>query len=501
MPAHHHARRLLVATALLARATVTADAATTNSWIWAPRGHARTMFEAYRNPDFGLGGATHDSWLHQRVQAGFTASYTRRWDVAADLTWGDFTGKDTDPAPTDRDLPDLLQLYGGFRGAAWWARAGRQELVYGSGRLLAAREGANQRLAHDALRLALETAGGWRTDAFLASAVRVKPDAFDNASRPDRQLLWGAYATGPAPWNHTPAVAHGVDVYALGLRQEESLLAGPGATEHRYSLGTRWWGRPAAWDYNSEAILQIGRAGDRTILAGALSLGGGHTWSEWPARPNLGLRADLISGGTGSDRSHTFNPLFQANNYFNEGGYVSPANLWNLNPRLAFTPARGLTVEFGVSWLWRFAADDAVYGPPFRIVAPAAPETDPHLGAAFNTAAEWRPTHHVGLALGYTHHRAGPSLRAAGARAWITSKRSSAWASESGLPPAGPLARGGHSPSPAPWLTTMTQQRRRSSSRSRRFFRTCPANGSGWRRCCWCWAAWRSISANRPTAT
>ncbi len=374
-------------------------------------GHARTMAESYRNRDFGFAPINDDAWVHHRVQVFGAWEHEEVFKLMAELTWGENQGMRNELAPPDEDQPDLLQLYAQMRfdleNSTLRLRAGRQLLIYGSGRLLAHREGANQRLVHDALRLGWER-GAWRVDSFIASPVRIGPAAFDNASRIDETLLWGLYAVGPSPLGPE----HGVDLYYIGLHRDSSPLA-RGEEDERHTIGTRWFGKEGPWSYNHEFILQGGEVAGRDVFAGAVSLGAGYTFDA-PLRPTLGFRGDLISGGQSADRVHTFDPLFQANNYFNEGGFVSPSNLYNLNPRLSLQITRTLTLDCGVNFLWRFDSGDNVYTPPFNTVAGAAPNGERYLGTAYNLAVSWDPHPAFDLSIGFTHHEAGASLSSVG---------------------------------------------------------------------------------------
>lgn len=391
-----------------------------DDWRFTPTGHGKTMVEAYRNPNFGLGGYSEDSWVLQRIQAGFDVAYRDSLQWFTELTWGGITGKKQPLAPPDRDDPDLLQLYvqGQLRldeSQRLVTRVGRQVLFYGSGRLISHREGANQRLAQDAARVSWrDSDSGWDIDGIVASPVRVYPDAFDNRSSPDEWLWWGVYGVGPAVGN--PGGASGTDVYYLGIRQQDSLLAGPGNTEVRHTVGTRWWDQSWPWIYNTEVIFQFGDCAGRTIIAGAASLGGGYVWELDSWVLTAAVKADAISGGDSTGNMNTFNPLFQANNYFNEGGYVSPSNLYNLNPLLTIAPLPEISVTGGVNWLWRFSPNDDVYAPPFSRVAPPAPDGQRFLGTALSLSLGWSPHPALDFSIGYTHHIVGSSLSAVGGR-------------------------------------------------------------------------------------
>jgi hypothetical protein len=390
-----------------------------SDWKLSVEGHARTMQETYRGVDFGLGDIDNDAWVHQRGQVMLRADYKSTFALATEFTWGRMWGKENPLAPPDEDKPDFLQLFAEWKHAVATAseaedtllvRAGRQTLYYGSGRLLSLREGANQRLAHDAFLISLSREQGARVDAFIASPVQIEDGAFDNTSHPDEILFWSMYAVLPSPLGKD----HFVDLYYIGLRNEDSIFAEEGGREMRHTVGTRWWSEVEPWVYNTEFILQFGEAGERDILAGAASLGVGYVFRNVPWHPTLALRADLISGGDATGDLHTFHPLFQANNYFNEGGFVSPSNLCNINPLVKLKPHPKVELTLGVNFLWRYSAEDDVYGPPLQRLAGPAPGGERYLGTAYNAAVSWQAASNTELSLGFTHHEAGPSLTSVG---------------------------------------------------------------------------------------
>lgn len=380
-------------------------------WQWDLSGHARTMSETYRNLDFGIGPVDDDTWVHQRIQA-LAGAEKEEWRFVAEFTWGRMWGKKQPLAPPDQDDVDLLQGHVQYRFQTGGddvieTRIGRQDLYYGSGRLLASREGANQRLSHDAARVSWQGSGGRRVDVFIASPVVIEPDAFDNESHFADTTFWGIYSTLPWWGEH-------LDLYYIGLRDSRSFFAPAGGHENRHTLGTRFWTADQPFICDTEVIVQGGEAGDRDIFAGATSVNVGWLFEDATWTPALVLKMDVISGGDDSGAIHTFDPLFQANNYFNEGGFISPSNLINLNPRLTLNPASCVAVNLGVNFQWRFDPDDSVYDPTLEPVVGPAPGGERYLGTAFNLSVEWTPRENTTFFLGYTHHDAGPSLTAAG---------------------------------------------------------------------------------------
>lgn len=371
------------------------------------------MAESYRNLDFGLSEVKNDTWVHQRLQAMLSLEKADRFQFATELTWGRMWGKKGDLAPPDQDDPDLLQgfIKSDFQltsATHLTVQLGRQDLYYGSGRLLASREGANQRLAHDAIRLSFLHDDAVKIDAFLASPVQISPGAFDNSSDPSGIRFWGIYGTFPIGENQI------LDAYYIGLRDEDSIFTSPGNHETRHTIGSRFSRDGDGLICNSEFIYQFGKANGHHLSAGAASLGIGWHFEDAIWSPSMILRADAISGGNETGSRHTFNPLFQANNYFNEGGFISPSNLYNLNPVLILKPNREVSINMGMNFQWRFDADDAVYGAPLQEIGGKSPGGDTYLGTAYNFSIEWAAAQKTSLFFGYTHHQAGKSLTSIG---------------------------------------------------------------------------------------
>lgn len=384
-------------------------------WEFSIDGRARTVVESYHNLYFDITGEGDDSWVHQRVQALVELERGDTFKIGSELTWGDMWERQSALGPPDRDEGDFLQLFAqgrfvGEEGDSLLVKVGRQILQYGSARLLSTREGANQRLAHDAFLLSWQREEQVRVDAFIAAPVATTPGLFDNRSHPDRTFFWSIYAVMPSPWQEES----NFDLYYIGLSDKESGFA-PGGRELRHTVGVRWWDDTGPWVRNTESIVQFGQAGEREILAGALSLGFGRLL-DGPMKPALMLRADAISGGDDKGALNTLHPLFQANNYFNQGGFLSPSNLYNINPQLILHPHSEVGVTFGVNFQWRFSDEDAIYAPPLRPIGEPSPGTNRYLGTAFNVAVTWDIRDSSQLAIGFTHHEAGPSLTAAGGK-------------------------------------------------------------------------------------
>ena len=92
-------------------------------------------------------------------------------------------------------------------------RAGRQELSYGSQRLVSVREGPNNRQSFDAVKLM----AGWKNvkaDAFFSHYVAARKGIFDDKFNKNT-LFWGNYFT----FKQVPVIG-GLDLYYLGLQRK-----------------------------------------------------------------------------------------------------------------------------------------------------------------------------------------------------------------------------------------------------------------------------------------
>jgi hypothetical protein len=171
------------------------------------------------------------------------------------------------PRPIDEKKLDLqaafLEL--STAGTHNWIkiRAGRQELEYGSGRLVDVREGPNVRFSFDGFKV-MAKINSWRIDGFARRPDVDKPGFFDNV--PNHEIgFWGVYA--PRPLSRTMSL----DVYYLGLNRKHETFQRGTAQEVRHSVGARV-SRPIAtersgWDFDYEALWQFGSFGSAKIRA------------------------------------------------------------------------------------------------------------------------------------------------------------------------------------------------------------------------------------------
>jgi hypothetical protein len=374
------------------------------NWFLSLGGDARLKYERYSEPALNQSPTDRNGFLLQRYLLHADLHATESFRAFAQLQSSLENGRAGGARPTDSDRLDLHQLFVDLAAPSSSVpstlRLGRQELAYGSQRLVSVRDSPNNRLGFDAAR-AIARPAGWRVDAFVARPVKVDPGVFDDTSH-GNPTFWGVYATGPS------RVVEGLslDVYYLGIERADAEFAAGIEREQRHSLGTRIFGRRGALDWNFEVVGQLGSFGDDSIRAWTIASDTGWTFRA-PASPRLFLRADVVSGDHGGSTLGTFNPLFPKGAYFNEAALIGPQNLLDLQPGIELSLPRNVGLSLSCDWVWRQSKDDGVYGTALNLqVAPG--ESDARFVGAFPTASlRWQPDRHLTFALYWVGYQFG----------------------------------------------------------------------------------------------
>ena len=203
--------------------------------------------------------------------------------------------------------------------------------------------------------------------------------------------------------------------YALYQRKDATFLSASGE-EDRHILNIRTAGKYAGFDWDAEAMGQVGKVGSADILAWAVGARTGYTFEDITWSPRIGLQFDVASGDgdAGDGTLGTFNPLFPNGFYFSLGGHTGYANLIHLKPSLTVQPLEDLTVMAGAGLLWRQTTQDAVYTLPSVPVAGTAGQGPAWTGAYLQVRADYRFTPALTGSLEAVHYQVGSALRDAG---------------------------------------------------------------------------------------
>lgn len=399
-------------------------------WYLSLGGEVRERYERFGNPSWGQEPEDNNGYFLQRYMLHADFHLGSRVRFFAQLKSGLEDGRKGGPRPTDEDRLDLNQAFFDVRfdfdkKRSLVLRAGRQEMAFGSSRLVSVRESPNVRQSFDGLRATL-SARGWRVDGFITKPTETDRGVFDDA--PDHtRTFWGVYAV--RPWRLLPG--GNIDLYYLGIDRKRARFDQGSAREIRNSLGTRIWGRRSAWDYNYELVYQWGSFGQGNIRAWTVASDDGYTLSGFRYRPRLGLRADVTSGDRDArdPNLQTFSALFPRGAYFGEIALVGPSNHMDLHPSLDLRIREGLTLNVDSVFFWRESLSDGIYGNAINLLRSGSISRARFIGSQPSVQAEWQVSRHVTLVGVFSHFFTGPFLRDTGpsrdvnyVTSWITYK-------------------------------------------------------------------------------
>jgi Alginate export len=286
-------------------------------------------------------------------------------------------------------------------------RLGRQEVAFGTGRLISAAEGLNVRRSFDGARLII-TRGSWQFNSTAMRLVAAQRGLFDDKSD-DGQTVWGTGGYGAHPLIKGSILA----VYYFGLDRDTLRVDEGIGHARRHVLGTRTVGRRGNFDHDQEAIVQWGHFERDDIRAWALAVEQGYTFSDRPMRPRVGYRAFIASGDhhRDDDRLGSFDPLFPGTAYSGKAALLGPTNLITIDPsvRLAVHPRVGVTADW--AWFWRTRIEDGVYGIGGTLIRTGRLSGARAVGQQGTIEIEWRADRHVTIFGTFVGFRAGRFLR------------------------------------------------------------------------------------------
>jgi hypothetical protein len=324
-------------------------------------------------------------------------------------------GRAGSPSPIDENEFDLQQAFVDLQipltdRPLATLRLGRQELSYGSARLIDVREGPNVRRKFDGARVLLSLNEAWQLDFLAVRPSEIEPGVFDDGVD-QNQALSGLYALGT--FDPLPG---GIDLYYLGFENQSGVFAQGESQEDRHTLGARLWGARGGWDWNWELIYQWGRFGAGDIRAWSLGTDTGHTWRNAAWTPRLGLSANVASGDRNPANSdlQTFNPLFPRGNYFSELALLGPRNFFNLHPFVTVRPTENLELTADVDFFWRLETTDGVYSPSGRLLRSSDNSDARYVGTELSLNATWQANRHVSATAIYAHFFPGRFIEETG---------------------------------------------------------------------------------------
>lgn len=319
-----------------------------------------------------------------------------------------------DPGPVDDNSIDVHQAFIDAalisdEKAQFILRAGRQEMLYGSQRLIGVREGPNSRIAMDGAKLFYKQ-DKLQTDIFYTHPVANTQGAFNDKFN-DNAQLWGSYTV-----INDVGFLHNIDLYYLGILKREATFDNAEGKEIRHSLGFRVWKGKGSWKYDIEGIYQFGELSGMDISAWTLSSNINYKASNLPFKPLFGLKTEAISGDTSKtdNKLQTFNPLYPRGAYFGLVALIGPANLFDIHPSLELELNDKWTFGADYDIFWRWSTNDGLYAPNMQLLYSADGITESFIGTQLSSSIDYTANAFLDFTLEGAWFNAGSFLKEAG---------------------------------------------------------------------------------------
>jgi hypothetical protein len=320
--------------------------------------------------------------------------------------------QDLPPLLIDDTGADLLNAFvevkaGELAGQPVYIRAGRQELLYGSQRLISTLDWGNTRRTFEGAK------AYWHSekvdvDLFWTRPVVPDPDRFDSSDA--NRNFAGLWAT------LKPKEGTTVDAYLLNLSRSLPANRGDVFTLGGRSAGDKCDGRLL---YDFELAYQFGDRGGKTVKAFAGTGGLGYRMKDVPFNPQFWIYYDHASGNRNPDNvpvDNTFDPLFPFGHYYL--GYVDVVgrqNIHDLNVQAAFWPTAWIVSLIQIHSFRLDSATDALYsdsGAMLRRDRTGRAGTD--VGTEIDFYTNFHLSNHQDILFGYSKLYAGDFIKATG---------------------------------------------------------------------------------------
>lgn len=285
-------------------------------------------------------------------------------------------------------------------------RAGRQELSYGSQRLIAVRELPNNRSAFDGVKLILNRQD-IQSDLFYTHPIANRKGIFDDAFNDDAKL-WGSYTV----LKNVPLLEN-IDLYYLGLWKRKATFDDGFGKENRHSFGTRIWKSKGDWNYDFEGVYQFGKVQNQHILAWTISSNTSYQFDAVKFKPTIGLKTEIISGNKTYDDStlETFNPLYPKGAYFGLAALIGPSNLIDIHPSVALELNSKLHITIDYDAFWRYSTHDGIYAPNQQLIYSGKGSSEKFIGTQWGTEIAYQYSEKLSFKLQGTWFQSGHFLK------------------------------------------------------------------------------------------
>lgn len=338
--------------------------------------------------------------------------------IYAEFLGGFSADQDLPPLAIDQTGPDFLNLFLDLKlmdylGKPVYARVGRQELSYGSQRLISNLEWANTRRTFQGAKV-FRSGEQWDFDLFWVQPVIQNVNKLDWA---DTSVNFaGAWAT------YRPKKGTTLDLYGLVLDnrnaiRQQGIVRGPSTLA---TFGSRFAGDvDDKFLYDFEGAMQLGSldnaAGRANVVAGMATVGLGYHEKSLKWNPTFWLYYDYASGDDrpNAGTSHTFNQLFPFGHYYmGWTDLIGRQNINDINAHLYLYPAKWLTLHGQYHRFFLASSRDALYNPAgVAVRRDASGNSGTDVGQEISLTGNIHLTKHADILVGYSHLFGGDFLR------------------------------------------------------------------------------------------
>jgi len=363
-------------------------------------GQIRYRYHNERNMrGFGLTGVD-DQFLLDRTRLFANIEIGEDIRIFGEMLDADSRFENFAPRGIEENRADMLNLFADVRllgdaGGSLKLRTGRQELLYGSERLISPLDWANTRRTFEGVKL-MWAGDDWNIDGFYTRPVLVNRREFDS---PDyRQEFFGSFATYKGIENQT------IDMYWLGFNN--SMV--PNSFKYD-TWGSRLLGSKGAYLWEIEGGYQYGSNSDNSSHdAWYFTSGAGKKFEDRTWKPTVWFYYDYASGGLDRGAGQGFNHLFPlAHKYLGFMDLFGRSNIQTPNVLVTMQPHEKVKLLMWYYYFFLVRENDTPYNVTMTPFRPGSAPASKDLGQEIDLILNYSITPRTEIMFGYSHFFSG----------------------------------------------------------------------------------------------
>ena len=385
-------------------------------WLLSTGGEVRYRYNQENNSRLS---GKNDDYNLIRTRIYGDVWYENIFRFYAEGLYADSSHQTLAPLPRDINRGDFQQMFFDLKlfelnDNPIYARVGRQELIYGSQRLVSTNDWGDNRTRFDGAKVFYRSEE-LDADLFVTKPTLAKPTVLDPHDH--NQTFSGAWLT------YKPKKGTFLDLYYLDLENDN-----PGAAKgfqktgsfNVSTFGSRYYSKmDNGLLIDVEGMLQFGHWADQSILAQSLAAYVGYYFKDTWGTPTFWAGYDYASGdpnpnGTGQHR--TFNQLFQFGHYYY--GYVDVTggqNIRDYNVQAYLYPAKWLTTGLQYHVFRLDSNTDAMYNFSGGVLRQdKTGKSGDNIGSEIDVLTNIHLTDRQDIFLSYSHFFAGQFVKNTG---------------------------------------------------------------------------------------